>query len=47
MYACNENHVEVVKELVKCGANLNIQNGNGHTALMIAINQGYRMISKV
>lgn len=47
MYACSENRVEAVRELIKCGANLNIQNENGYTSLMMSASLGHFLIVKV
>lgn len=47
MYACAGGYVEVVKELLDCGANICAYNIDGHTPLMEAANAGHIIVAKV
>lgn len=47
MFACAGGQVDVVKVLLKHGANVEEQNENGHTPLMEAASAGHVEVAKV
>ena len=47
MTACLDGHIEIVKELVKAGADVNIKNTADETALKIAKEKGHTEIVKL
>jgi ankyrin repeat protein len=47
MYACAAGHEDIVKELLKSGANVEDNNENGHTPLMEAASAGHVAVAKV
>lgn len=47
MYACASGHEEVVRVLLKAGADVSLHNENGHTPLMEAASAGHVGIAKL
>lgn len=47
MYACAGGHDEVVRVLLKAGADVSLHNQNGHTPLMEAASAGHTHIAKL
>ncbi len=47
MEACQEGHLELVKYLIRCGANVNAQTGTGDTALTYACENGHTDVADV
>lgn len=47
MYACASGHEEVVRVLLKAGADVSLHNENGHTPLMESASAGHVGIAKL
>jgi ankyrin repeat protein len=45
--ATNENHIEVVRALLRAGADHRVKNQNGKTALDLASSKGHRDIEEL